>query len=165
MSRTAHAQTKKTKLILSQEHERILREQVIDGNQPGPILRNFQMLLDSVGPKGVKAGGKYNLLPIDVIGELDRRLSRPLNLELKRPQLRSHPYLQGLHLLFRATGLGRVDAVGSKARLLVDPAASRRSRSCRRARRLRRCGTARRHRGPGRARWPGRPQARPARRR
>jgi hypothetical protein len=42
-------------------------------------------------------------------------------LALKRPQLRSHPYLQGLHLLFRASGLGRVEGTGAKARLAVDP--------------------------------------------
>ena len=41
---------------------------------------------------------------------------------MKRPQLRSHPYLQGLHLLFRASGLGRVEGAGGKARLVLDPA-------------------------------------------
>ena len=56
------------------------------------------------------------------IGELDRRLSRPLHLELKRPQLRSHPYLQGLNLLLRASGLSRVEGTGAKARLVLDPA-------------------------------------------
>ena len=56
------------------------------------------------------------------IGELDGRLSRPLHLELKRPQLRSHPYLQGLNLLLRASGLSRVEGAGAKARLVLDPA-------------------------------------------
>jgi hypothetical protein len=79
------------------------------------------MLLDFLGPDGVEAGGKYNLLPIKLIGELDGRLSRPLHLKLKRPQIRSHPYLQGLNLLLRATGLTRVENVGSKARLVLCP--------------------------------------------
>jgi len=78
------------------------------------------MLLDFVGPDGVEAAGKFNLLPIRLIGELDSRLSRPLNLELKRPQLKSHPYLQGLHLLPRASGLTRVAETGAKARLVRD---------------------------------------------
>jgi hypothetical protein len=79
------------------------------------------MLLDFVGREGVEASGKYNLLPLKFISELDGRLSRPLNLALKRPQLRSHPYLQGLHLLLRASGLTIVEGVGAKARLVVGP--------------------------------------------
>ncbi|HEV3255719.1 MAG TPA: hypothetical protein VG013_02445 [Gemmataceae bacterium] len=110
------------KPTLSTTQEQILRDQVIDADHPGPVLRDFQTLLDFVGTQGVKAGGKYNLLPIGAIGDLDQRLSRPLRLPLKRPQLRSHPYLQGLHLLFRASGLSRIEGTGEKARLAVDPA-------------------------------------------
>lgn len=108
---------------LTQEPDQLLRDQVIDADRPGPILRDFQMLLDFVGSAGLKAAGKYNLLPMDALGELDRRLSRPLELEMKRPQLRSHPYLQGLHLLLRASGLVGVEGIGAKARLVVVAAA------------------------------------------
>ncbi len=105
----------------TKHHEQYLREQVITAEQPGPILSDFRVLLDFLGPKGVETAGKYNLLPLKFIGELDRCLSRPLHLELKRPQLRSHPYLQGLNLLLRASGLSRVEGVGSKTRLVLDP--------------------------------------------
>src|SRR5689334_4871600 len=98
-----------------------LLEQVIDTERPGPILRDFRTVLDFVGAKGVKAAGKYHLLPIESIGELDARLSRPLRLELKRPQLRSHPYLWGLHLLLRASGLSRLEGVGARTRLVLNP--------------------------------------------
>jgi len=104
----------------TQSEEQILRELKIDREQPGAILQDFTMLLEFVGDKGVKAAGKYNLLPINAISELDSRLRRPVKLQMQRPQLRSHPYLLGLHLLFRATGLGRVDGRGEKARLVVD---------------------------------------------
>src|SRR5207244_2314731 len=103
----------------TEAREQTLRDQVIDAGRPGAVLRDFRAVLDFVGTKGVKAGGKYNLLPIDALGELNRRLSRPLLLDLKRPQLRSHPYLQGLHLLLRASGLSRVEGKGDKARLVV----------------------------------------------
>ena len=103
------------------DHEQVLTEQVIDAEHPGPILRDFDVILEYVGDAGVKACGKYNLLPIDAIPILDERLSRPLRLNLKRPQLKSHPYLQGLHLLLRATGLTKVEGVGNKTRLRVDP--------------------------------------------
>ncbi len=111
---------KQSKLTRAQEQS--LRDQVITADQPGPVLRDFRVLLEFLGPEGVEAGGKYNLLPLKFIGELDRRLSRPLHLELKRPQLRSHPYLQGLNLLLRASGLSRVEGSGARARLVPDPA-------------------------------------------
>jgi len=108
---------------LTGAHKQLLRARTIDRDGPGAVLHDFQTLLDFVGPQGVKAAGKYNLLPLDVLDALDQRLSRPLRLGLKRPQLRSHPYLQGLHLLLRASGLTRVEGTGEKARLVVDPAA------------------------------------------
>jgi Plasmid pRiA4b ORF-3-like protein len=106
----------------STEHEQILRETTIDADHPGPILHDFEAVCQFVGTEGVRAAGKYNLLPIDAIPSLDERLSRPLRLKLQRPQLKSHPYLQGLHLLLRATGLAIVEGVGDKARLRLDSA-------------------------------------------
>src|SRR5262249_1677916 len=107
---------------LTKAQEQCLRDQVVTADEPGPVLRDFRVLLDFLGPEGVEAGSKSNLLPLKFIGELDARLSRPLHLELKRPVLRSHPYLQGLSLLLRASGLTRVQGSGTKTRLVVDPA-------------------------------------------
>jgi Plasmid pRiA4b ORF-3-like protein len=107
---------------LTSAQEKCLRAQSITADQPGTVLRDFRMLLDFLEPQGVESGGKYNLLPMKFIDELDSRLSRPLVLEMKRPQLRSHPYLQGLNLLLRASGLSRIEASGSKSRLVLDPA-------------------------------------------
>ncbi len=101
--------------------EACLRNQVVNAESPGTILHDFQVVLDYLGDKGVVAGGKFNLLPIRAIPELDSRLSRPLKLVLKRPQLKSHPYLQGLHLVLRASRLARVEGSGDKARLVLDP--------------------------------------------
>ncbi len=100
--------------------EQCLRDQVITADQPGPVLRDFGVLLDYLGTEGVEAAGKYNLLHMKSIEELDDRLSRPLHLELKRPQIKSHPYLQGLNLLLRASGLSRVEGTGAKVRLVLD---------------------------------------------
>ena len=107
---------------LTRAQEKTLRGQVITDDQPGPVLRDFRTLLEFLGQAGVEAGGKYHLLPIKIIDELDRRLSRPLRLELKRPQIRSHPYIQGINLLLRASGLVQVHRSGAKARLVPDPA-------------------------------------------
>jgi hypothetical protein len=102
-------------------HERLLRDQVISSDKPGSVLHDFDAILDFVGPYGVPAKGQHNLLPLKSIGEMDRLLSRPLNLQMKRPLIRSHPYLLGLNLLLRASGLTLVEGSGDKARLVVDP--------------------------------------------
>ena len=104
------------------DHERCLREQAITAEEPGTVLQDFEMLLDFLKDQGgVEAAGQYNLLHLKFIDELDQRLSRPLRLGMQRPQLKSHPYLRGLHLLLRASGLSRVEGTGARARLLVDP--------------------------------------------
>ena len=110
---------------LDAKHEEALRAQVIDGLRPGSLLHDFALVLDYVGEKGVKAGGKHNLLPLEAIPTLDPKLARPLNLDLKRPQMRSHPYLMGLHLLSRASGLVRAEGKGDTARLSLDPQTKR----------------------------------------
>jgi hypothetical protein len=107
-------------LKLTRAAEQCLRDQEITLDKPGSILHDFRIILDVVGLDGVEAGGKYNLLPLKFIGDLDEKLSRPLRLNLKRPQLRSHPYVQGLNLLLRASGLSRVEGAGAKARLVID---------------------------------------------
>jgi hypothetical protein len=108
---------------LTKPQEQCLRDQAFTADQPGSLLHDFQMLLDYLGlHAGVEAPGKHNLLPLKLIHELDHRLSRPLRLQMERPLLRSHPYLQGLNLLLRASGLSRVEGAGAKARLVVDPA-------------------------------------------
>ena len=105
---------------LSAAHEQCLRDQVIS-DEPGTLLHDFDTILDFVGPDGVATQGKHNLLPMKSIGELDGRLAGRSDLELKRPQIRSHPYLQGLNLLLRASGPTRIEGTGAKARMVVDP--------------------------------------------
>ncbi len=46
---------------LTTNQEQALCKQVIDADQPGPVLRDFRVLLDFLGTQGVKAAGKYNL--------------------------------------------------------------------------------------------------------
>ncbi|MCY2994709.1 MAG: hypothetical protein NTY19_43635 [Planctomycetota bacterium] len=110
-------------------HAETLRTQTFDDFSPGPILHDFQVMLGHIGTDGVKAAGQYNLLPLDAIPVLDERLARPLRLQMKRPQLRSHPYLQGLHLLLRASGITCVQGSGAKTRLVLEPAALERWQS------------------------------------
>ena len=44
-------------LKLTKVQEQCLRDQAITADQPGPVLRDFRVLLDFLGPRGVEAGG------------------------------------------------------------------------------------------------------------
>jgi hypothetical protein len=82
-----------------------LASQTIDETGPGSILVDFEMLLGFV-EDGVRSTGKYHLLPMARLFELDQLMTKPLRPRLKRPQQRSFPHLNGLYLLLRATQLG-----------------------------------------------------------
>ncbi|MDR3635608.1 MAG: plasmid pRiA4b ORF-3 family protein [Isosphaeraceae bacterium] len=106
---------------LTNLQEQVLREQVIDDTHPGWLLHDFQAVLDFLGTEGVKSSGKYHVLPMTSFEELNKRLGRPLRLTLARPKLKSNPYLMGLNLLLRASGLACLEGAGAKTRLALDP--------------------------------------------
>lgn len=99
-----------------------LASQSIDENGPGSILVDFEVLLALV-EEGVQSTGKYHLLPMARLSELDERMTRPLRPRLRRPQQKSFPHLNGLYLLLRATQLGVPEGHGqASGRLTLDSA-------------------------------------------
>ena len=88
-----------------------LASQTIDEHGPGSILMDFEALLGFV-EGGVRSTGKYHLLPMARLFELDERMTKPLRPRLKRPQQKSFPHLNGLYLLLRATQLGVPEGSG-----------------------------------------------------
>jgi hypothetical protein len=99
--------------------KKVLRGQSIDANSPGTILHDFHQLLDLAGEQGFPVTGAYQL-PLKLLKPLNERLSRPIQLGLKRPQQKSYPNINGLYLLLRTTGLSRIDTQPKKPRLLID---------------------------------------------
>jgi hypothetical protein len=61
----------------------------INESEPGSILRDFETLLGFIGPDGVRATGKYHLLPLDRLLELNSWMTKPVPTRLERPQQRS----------------------------------------------------------------------------
>ena len=83
-------------------------------------MRDFATLLAFVGADGIEVRGKHKFLPMARLSELNTQLSKPIELDLKRPQQKSYPPIHGLYLLLRASGLGQVGRYGSKDRLTLD---------------------------------------------
>lgn len=110
---------------LTPDQRQTLSNQIIDENGPGTILRDFDTLLDFIGPAGVEVGGKHQLLPMKRLGELNARLTHPIEIDLKRPMQKSYPPINGLYLLIRASGLAPVEGSARKQRLVIDEEALR----------------------------------------
>lgn len=112
-------------LALSPVYQRVLHHQTISENEPGAVLRDFASLLDFVGAREIVVSGKHQLLPMLLLAELNSCLSRTNQVSLKRPQQKSYPYINGLYLLLRASGLSVVEHRGNKQFLLLDEDALR----------------------------------------
>lgn len=108
------------KSTLPAAHQQTLRQQVINENGPGTILRDFDMLVSFIGAEGLQVTGQYHLLPLRCLPDLNANLTHPLHINLQRPQQKSYPQINGLYLLLRATGLTRLETGGSKLRLILD---------------------------------------------
>ena len=110
-----------TKLPISDTLQQILRTQTVDTDRPGSVLRDFETLLDFIGERGVKTTSKDYLLPQSGLEKLNAAMTRPVAHQLKRPQQRSFPLLNGLFLLLRTTGLGIGIGVPPSGKLALDP--------------------------------------------
>ncbi|MDZ7962376.1 MAG: plasmid pRiA4b ORF-3 family protein [Aulosira sp. DedQUE10] len=107
---------------LTESQQAIFTELSIDENQPGTILHDFQTLIDFIQPKGVEVSSVNHLLPLKVLSELNLQLSHPIDTKLKRPVQKSYPYINGLYLLLRSSGIVQIKSQGKKQLLLLDEA-------------------------------------------
>jgi Plasmid pRiA4b ORF-3-like protein len=113
--------SKHTSTDLSAAARKLLHAQTLTAASPGTILTDFQTLLDFIGDKGTAVSVTNHLLPLKSLAEINQQLSEPITLDLKRPVQKSYPPIDGLYLLLRASGLGRISAKGKKYFLTLDP--------------------------------------------
>jgi Plasmid pRiA4b ORF-3-like protein len=111
---------KQASFICTPEQIQILQAQQFTDTQPGTLLKDFNTLLDFVGETGIAVTEKAQLLAMNKLAELNQRLSRPLDVKLKRPQQKAYPHINGLYLLLRCSGLTHLDGDGKKAKLMLD---------------------------------------------
>lgn len=102
---------------LTPAQQLVLTSQIIDENQPGTILRDFEMLLAVIGDQGTAVGQKHQVLPLATLATCNVRMTHPIELGLKRPLQQSYPHIDALYLLLRAAGLGRISGTRTQQRL------------------------------------------------
>lgn len=99
---------------------RRLRRQQITETEPGPIVHDFDALLDYVRERRLRVTQRQHQLPLSALAEINARLQNPLVMGLQRPQQKSYPPIHGLYLLLRASGLTYLDETGAQPYLQVD---------------------------------------------
>jgi len=92
----------------------ILKRQQFGGTKPGTLLKDFNSLLAFIGTTGIAVSEKNQLFAQNTLAELNRILTHPLDVKLKRPVQKSFPHVNGLYLLLRSSGLGYVVSDGKK---------------------------------------------------
>lgn len=100
--------------------QEIFKEELRSDDSAGSVVRDFEVLLDFISTEGMTVSGQYHLLPLRRLPDLNTRLTRPIQLDLKRPQQISYPSINGLYLLARASGLVYIDQTGSKPTIHLD---------------------------------------------
>jgi hypothetical protein len=108
-------------LKLSPENKQVLLEAAITDESPGTILRDFDGFLGYLG-ESERPITPTHQLSMGLLPDLNGRLTHPINPGLRRPQQKSYPYINGLYLLVRASGLTSVKSTGKKPVLSLDQA-------------------------------------------
>jgi len=91
--------------------ERRLRlgQHVITIAGPGTILTDIETVIDFIGSGGLPTQSDLGNLPSDLLPELNRRLTQPIQVVLNRPLLRDYPNISGLYVLLRVMNLAQAD--------------------------------------------------------
>lgn len=108
-------------VTLSEDQISTFKKMLIDSENPGSILRDFETCLEFIRNEGgIPASGKHNLFAISLLPELNDKMSHPIKIDMTRPQQKSYPNINGLYLLLRTTGLIFVKQTGKKQLLVLD---------------------------------------------
>lgn len=103
------------------KYTKILLDQCIDEMQPGTIVKDFTCLVQFVQESlPFKVTGKNQLIPLNRLADINRLLTHPIRLDLKRPQQKSYPNILALYWLLRATGLLLIEGSGNKHHAVLD---------------------------------------------
>lgn len=97
-----------------------LQNQVIDEQNPGTILKDFNTFLNKVKNEEINISGKNSLFSQKFLPELNSQLTNPTLIDLKRPVQKSYPYLNGIYLLLKITGLAEINYKGKQQQLILN---------------------------------------------
>ena len=106
-------------LTLTKAKKETLHNTIISQQGPGTIMADFQTFLEFIADRHAPLSAKH-YMPIKVLESLNQQMCQPLQHDLRRALQKSYPYLNGLYLLVRSSGLAYVDNSGKKPALMLN---------------------------------------------
>ena len=97
-----------------------LKQQSITQEQPGKITADINTLLNFIQAKKVTVSQTHNLISLKYLSTINEQLSYPIETNLKRPQQKSYPYINGLYLLLRSSALCQIIKQGKTNYIVVN---------------------------------------------
>jgi hypothetical protein len=90
-------------ITLTTQQSKAIKNQPFSDDSPGKLLKDFSAVLSFIGTEGVELSKSTQAFAAKHLPELNTLLSRPLDIQLKRPMQKSYPPINGLYLLLRAS--------------------------------------------------------------
>lgn len=100
---------RKTKFKFTEQQKELLKNLMISQINPGVILEDFNSLIEYIKTNDVASTKSYNYISLKHLLPINNILSRPIKINLKRPQKKSFPNIQGLFLLLRGIGIVKLE--------------------------------------------------------
>lgn len=94
-----------------ESHIKRLQAQDFEQQPPGTILQDFETLINSIDTKGMELTKKSCFFRVKFLVALNSKLSRPFKPNSSKSQQKFYPYINGLYLLLRTSGLVVLDTL------------------------------------------------------
>ncbi len=100
----------------------ILNNLIITKEGPGTIINDLNSLIEYIKTHHVTITKSTNFFSLKYLRDINDILSKPLRIDLKRPQQKSFPNIMGLYLLLRSIGILTFKQIGKDTLVQIDDA-------------------------------------------
>lgn len=97
---------------LSENLAQYLKQETITETSQGKIIKDIEFLVNFLQANEVKVSQNNYFFGLKYLPEINQALSYPIETNLKRPVQKSYPYIDGLYLILRGSGLGQIVSKG-----------------------------------------------------
>ncbi|MBN2285698.1 MAG: plasmid pRiA4b ORF-3 family protein [Tissierellales bacterium] len=111
----------RSKKKFTQIDSKVLRDSIIDQENPGSILHDFNATVEFIQANTINITKSTNFFSLKHLAQINENLSRPIKIDLKRPQKKSFPNIMGLYLLLRGIGLLEIEQTDSNKIARINP--------------------------------------------
>lgn len=111
---------KRSKKKFMESDAQTLMECAITKESPGTVLKDLNSLIKYIKIHHITITKTTNYFSLKYLRSFNDLLSKPIKIDLKRPQQKSYPNIMGLYLLLRSIGLVTFQQFGKEICIQID---------------------------------------------